>query len=458
MSKKYGRRDFLKSGFLIASGSVVAVLSQILGCTDLPLEVTEITEVTKKTQVGSTEIGAGDPTTATEDVAGEELVSVDPSATPDTVPQSEPIVDPTATPVEQEPQAPQPQTDITSAVPAGDEGAKFPGRVVQIFSNNVHTWDYSDQSYWEYVDQEVVDSMVDQGLMTLTGENTIENAWRALIPNYQQSEVVAIKVSFNNSHDDAGSVNSIDAIVEPVNAIIRGLTMIGVPESSIVVYDSSRWIPLRFINGCDYGGVVYRHKDHDPWGTGSEAVEFTPPGFSTFTQQLSKEVAFANYLINVPVLKAHGMTKFSMGLKNHYGSIQIPSDLHQWSTLSSPDFSEDYNPMVDINNHEQIRTKTILILGDSIFAAIGNSIGSLPQRWVSFCSETPKSLFFATDPVAIDCVMADTLNQEALARNVGELNPLSFAHLAQAEEVGLGVYERGNPWKNSYSKIEFIRK
>ncbi|NIO71688.1 MAG: hypothetical protein GTN71_22320 [Anaerolineae bacterium] len=36
-----------------------------------------------------------------------------------------------------------------------------------------------------------------------------------------------------------------------------------------------------------------------------------------------------------------------------------------------------------------------------------------PQRWTTFNSQAPNSLFFATDPVVIDCVMCDFLDSEA---------------------------------------------
>ena len=188
-------------------------------------------------------------------------------------------------------------------------------------------------------------------------------------------------------------------------------------------------------------------------------VDFNPPDRRSFTQHLSKEVSKAEYLINVPVLKAHGMTQISLGMKNHYGSIEKPLDLHQWSSLGSPNFSTSYNPIVDLNTTPHIRDKTILTIGDAIFAAFKNhDVRSFPQGWLTFGNQTPKSLFFGTDPVAIDCVMADTLNIEKIHLGKGEINPDGYAYLSLAEKAGLGVFERGNPQQNNYKKIEFIKR
>jgi hypothetical protein len=348
-------------------------------------------------------------------------------------------------------------TPVPNGLP-GEAGLRFPGRVVMVTHPEAHTWNYQDLEYWDAVNQTAVDAMVDAGIMQLTGQSSLADAWRALIPNYQAGEVVAIKVSFNNSHDEAGSIQEIDGIIEPVNAIIRGLHSLSVPNSSIVVYDSSRYLPKRFMDGCDYPGIQFRYAIHDPWGEGAADVQFFPPGASAFTERLSREVTQASYLINIPILKWHGMTHFSMAMKNHYGSVEKPDQLHQWSSLGSPDYSAKYNPMVDLNNTPHIREKTVLTVGDAIFAAFKNfDTASFPRPWKTFGNQTPKTLYFSTDPVSIDCVMADTLSIEKAALGSGEINPVAYEFLSLAESIGLGVYDRGNPLKNSYTKIKLMK-
>src|SRR3990172_5493864 len=93
-------------------------------------------------------------------------------------------------------------------------------RVVHIHSLQATTWDGSDTQYWNYVDQSVVNNMVDQGLMALTGASTVAGAWQILLPNYLPGQGIAIKVNFNNAQTCGDTDSQIDAIVQPVNSVI----------------------------------------------------------------------------------------------------------------------------------------------------------------------------------------------------------------------------------------------
>lgn len=408
MARKLTRRDFIKAGLLLGGGGAVALLAKLTGGAPLESGLAQSTN----TQV-FLPLVQGNPPTAT------------------------------------------PQPTISPTVVSGTGGLKVPGRVVRVHASAAHNWNYSASDYWNYVNQGVVDQMVNDGLMSLTGKGSVADAWRALIPNYQAGQIVAIKVSFNNTNSEAGSVGMIDGIAEPVNAIVSGLHQAGVPYGSIVIFDSSRVLPTRFTSKC-IPGVQFRDTRDNPWGNAS--ITFHPPA-TTLTQGISNVVANAAYLINVPILKRHGMSGLSLGLKNHYGTIQKPDDIHPWSSLASPDFSTTYSPITELNLHPHIAGKTILVVGDSVFAAFHNTGDrSFPVKWETFDNQSPKSLFFATDPVAIDCVMGDLLNEEFIAAGRGAIPDAAFAHLSLAAQAGLGFFERGNPWLNNYGKIALVNR
>lgn len=405
MAKKITRRDFLKYG-LIFSGSSIAACTHLL--TNTPVE---------KGTAAATNTAVHLP-----------LVSKNPS----------------------------PQPTVTATVSPGTGGEKYPGRVAQVHAADAHNWNYSATNYWDSVNQNAIDRMLDEGIQTLTGKSNLADAWRALLPDYRTGQLVAIKVSFNNSKDETGSIGQIDGIIEPVNAIIRGLHQAGVPDDAIVVYDSSRVIPTRFITGCDYD-VQFRDTNDSPWG--GARITFHPPNTEPFDLDLSNVLTSAAYLINVPVLKIHGMAGISMGMKNHFGSIRSPKTIHPWSSLAYESYSASYNSITELNLHPEIAAKTILTVGDSIFGAFdNNNERSFPTRWVVFSNQSPKSLFLATDPVAIDCVMGDLINQEFIQNGYGAIRAASFDYLILAAEDGLGVYDRGDPLQNTYSKIELIKR
>jgi hypothetical protein len=101
-----------------------------------------------------------------------------------------------------------------------------------------------------------------------------------------------------------------------------------------------------------------------------------------------------------------------------------------------------------LNSH--IRNKTVLVVGDGIFGALGGQ-DAPPATWSTFSDKPPKSMFFSTDPVAIDSVMADFLIYE-----LGSGIPATAtSYLPLAAAKGLGVYEHSsNPHNpSSYTKI-----
>jgi hypothetical protein len=90
----------------------------------------------------------------------------------------------------------------------------------------------------------------------------------------------------------------------------------------------------------------------------------------------------------------------------------------------------------------------VLTIGDGIYGSRGDA-NTPPQRWTTFDNQSPCSLFFATDPVAIDCVMHDLLKAERAA-NGTPLPVTSNYYLSLAESAGLGFFESGNPWQTPY--------
>ena len=106
-------------------------------------------------------------------------------------------------------------------------------RVVSVHDSSATNWNFTTGNYWDHVNQEIVHKMVGQGVMALTGEETVGDAWSSLIP-YQPGDAVAIKVNLNNSHGcDSCDDNQMDALPQTVNAVILGLETIGVPPDKI---------------------------------------------------------------------------------------------------------------------------------------------------------------------------------------------------------------------------------
>jgi hypothetical protein len=87
----------------------------------------------------------------------------------------------------------------------------------------------------------------------------------------------------------------------------------------------------------------------------------------------------------------------------------------------------------------------VLAVGDGLFGAPG--VSSTPIRWSTFGDDAPNSLFFSRDCVAIDCVMCDLLRAE------WGMNEAAYDYLRLAQQRGLGMFERGDPWGSGYERI-----
>ncbi len=322
-------------------------------------------------------------------------------------------------------------------------------RVVHMHSDAATTWT-GQGDYWNYVNQDVVNDMVERGILALTGAANSAEAWRAILPHYQAGQGIAIKVNFNNSGN-----GRLDALVQPVNAIVRGLKQIGVREEDVWVFDAIRPIPDRFVAACQFPNIRFFDSEKRTRATFNSThptatIAFAPPPGAPppATTKIADLLLDATYVINLPLLKAHlGGAGVTLGFKNHLGSTNNPIAFHDYGFPGQNRFRSDYNSLVDLYRNPNIGAKTVLTLGDGLFA--GNTWDAPAMTMQTFGNKPPNSLFFATDPVAIDCVMCDFLAAE------WDIPLGADNYLRLASQQGLGVFERGDPFGAGYTAIEY---
>ena len=336
-----------------------------------------------------------------------------------------------------------------------------PHRVVHTHSTEATYWDYATGWYGDYVRQPVVDSMTDRGLLTLTNTSTLAAAWGALLPAYTVGQKIAIKINLNNAAGCGDDGQVIDALPQPITAVIRGLKTIGVAENDIWVYDTtSGWhegqMPTRLKQQVTthYPGVQFHAAANDcatALGFSStQKIHFNiPAGKPVISDRpICNTLVNATYLINMPIMKKHGMAGVTLGFKNHYGSFEQCELAHWAVTLDDGNYVSTYNALVDICSNPHIKNKTILTVGDGLYAARINNYNEVPSRWTSFGNRSPNSLFFSTDPVAIDCVMYDLLKAE------NGVPDGSDDYLKLASAAGLGTFEHWDA-SHQYHTIDY---
>lgn len=329
-------------------------------------------------------------------------------------------------------------------------------RVVRVHHSSVTTWTGSG-NFWSGVDQAKTNAMVNEGMKALTGQTTVAAAWRSLLPNYSAGQGIAVKLNFNNSIASGcpGNTALLNALPQPTNAVIDGLLSMGVRPADIWLYDGLNRDLLPY-----YYDLVYAHnnsvkfygKCHLPVAPDPDAVVNYSQG-SIRSSRLADVLVNATYLINMPILKGHQGAIFTAGFKNHFGTIDNPSDLHSRTFFRDPEASPipGYSPLVDLFKNSNIRGKTILTIGEGIYGAEYQDLA--PVAWSSFGNDHPKSLLFSTDPVAIDRVMADLVDAEW---HIFADYPDCAGYLQIAQNNGLGITGVGDPHQNqSYNNFDY---
>jgi uncharacterized protein (DUF362 family) len=270
---------------------------------------------------------------------------------------------------------------------------------------------------------DTVAAMVQQAVCELTGNGDNTQAWASL---FKPTDVVGLKVNLRG-----GTHLSTQPCV--VNAIIDGLTAAGVAPNNIIVWDA--WTkelkPAGFMQNVSTEGVRYFCTDHavpsagmkedrtkireaysdDPVKVHDKTVYFTRIMTDTITA-----------LVNVPMVKDHRIAGVTCAMKNHYGSILTPKDLH--GNACDPYLAE-------LSAAPVIRDKTRLILVDGLRALYNGGPRDNPQyHW------NLNAVIAGTDPVAVDSLAGRLLDEK---REEKEMDPvMPKAHYIQTA-AGLGI-------------------
>ncbi|NIM93049.1 MAG: DUF362 domain-containing protein [Anaerolineales bacterium] len=305
-------------------------------------------------------------------------------------------------------------------------------KVVRVHSSKSNDWDFSSGTYYDHIDQDEVQRMLDRAVIELTGQPTTRSAWQSIMVGFVSGDKIAIKINNNNARDDGrGELNTNQQIII---AVISGLKDIGATESDISVYDVSRQVIPRQRDPilASYPNVWVIHSGNVTW----DSQPFTG---SFGSVKLPTALTEADHLINIHLMKLHSLASLTGALKNHFGTTSSPSAFH----------NNIHDTISELNSNPHIRGKIRLNISEAIYGAF--SQGSKPQRFSNtdlFPEGTPNSLFLSVDPVAIDSVMYDHFDLE---RN-GNVGPDTFLHVAAT--AGLGVHEHGSPVTGSYTPLD----
>ncbi|MCD4774081.1 MAG: DUF362 domain-containing protein [Bacteroidales bacterium] len=381
--------------------------------------------------------------------------------------------------------------DFPPNAPIGIAQGIHPGRVVWVwdsdatnenctnFANLNGVLDSLDDAWLmaKNNDPVVIDSMLFEAITNLVGVSDNSQAWDSIFTyfnnkhgngnvGYTAGEKVFIKInatstfgnagngSYNSdlSMDDHGHDTPFCAETNPyvVLSMLRQLVNIaGISEENIIVGDPMKNIYKEFYELWynEFPNITYL--GNDIHYTGIEdliSLGRTPVSISStaeivysdlgtvmpnaITDHLYSVFEEADYLINIPTLKAHACAGITLAAKNHYGSHtrQIAMHLHKGLLSYTNDIPDRlgyhlYRSQVDLLMHDLLGGNTLFVLVDGLYP--GEEAISTPFKWESlpFDNDWCSSVFISLDPVAIESVCHDFLRTEHNGELISECRP-----------------------------------
>lgn len=287
------------------------------------------------------------------------------------------------------------------------------------------------------IHQEPVDLMVHSAIHELTGICNTADAWKSLFPGITSSSKIGIKINL--------ACGDVPTHPEIVNAIVDGLRMMDLgglqlPEENIIVHDYDNAFfcaQTGYVQNWGGPGVQYVGSDLVGFDTAYPCV-ISHPHSSTSTHHPSKIITqHCDYLINVPVLKDHSDSDLTLCLKNHYGTYNQLSINEMHTHWYYGDGHTRGEPSLNMHLRDVLGDKTKLHLVDGTLCLnIGGPgytpPGHTPPDWAY------NSVIAGLDPVAVDRIGTEKINEERIIRSLSEIDP-SHVTAAAGAPYNLGT-------------------
>ncbi len=348
--------------------------------------------------------------------------------------------------------------------PMGNGLGVNPGRVVWAWNPKATNEDCINAFEFykpENTNQGVVNRMVVDAVMKLSGKTNLNASWEALFSDfnirkgkqekgYTPGEKIFIKINQGTANgklkekdrnngfyipkkmtesEEAkkGFAGTCETYPNVVLELIRELVyVVGVDQKDIAIGD-----PISHIFGNNYDvwatefpEVIYV----DKLSTGFGRTRITPTANHLIfyadksdSDKLYDITENADYMINVANLKPHGRAGMSLTAKNHFGSHARNSAFHLHHSLISPVSLGNptnagyrkYRVMVDLMGSRYLGQNTLLYVVDGLYGGGSNETRVPVKYFMSpFNNDWCNSIFISQDQVALESVCYDFLRTE----------------------------------------------
>jgi uncharacterized protein (DUF362 family) len=298
-----------------------------------------------------------------------------------------------------------PSYKVVSRFPAAkatDMPGPYRGAVVRVRSENVI------DTATERIDQSGVDKMLSTGIKSLTGAKADKDAWASF---FSPSDVVGIKVNCSGAP-------VIRASPEVVGGIVRNLLSVGVKAANIFIYE-------RFLDQL----TSVHYERFVPEAVQIVAVETPRGSLVGYDPKTYVEVSFFGEddtrsnlarlvterftkIVNVPNAKEHQASGVTGCLKNlAYGDFSNVARSHMREKTNTLSFIGTLAAV------EPLRSKCVLNIMDGIRAVWHGGPFSEDRKYRFY----PKLMMFGTDPVAMDRLLIDLIEEKRKAEGAPSL-------------------------------------
>lgn len=294
----------------------------------------------------------------------------------------------------------------------------WPGRVVRARSARLPT------SADAAADASVVSEMIERGMRALTGESSSLAAWRRF---FVPEDVVGIKV---NAGGHPYCVSSPVVVAE----IVRQLMAVGVKPAQIVLYERffGQLAEVNYaphlpegvqIQAAERGNRAPEQRDYDPL-TYVEAQFFGEEDSRSNMMRLVSERV--TKIVNVPNMKDHGATGVTGCLKNvAYGSFSNVARTHDKGVTHT------LTAVGTLASVEPLRSRTVLQIMDGLRAVWHGGPFAPTKRFLFF----PRQILVGTDPVAIDRLLLDVIDDKRKAEGAISIWDRDPKHLKPNDNI-----------------------
>jgi hypothetical protein len=341
---------------------------------------------------------------------------------------------------------------VTPYKPAAMPGmpGPYPGKIVSVKSAKCLSEDGLK------IDGEAVREMMERGMRALAGDAKAIDSWRRF---FTPDDVVGIKV---NAGGRPWVVSSHEIVAETV----RNLTAVGVKPQQIYIYErfQGQLDQVNYAPSLPEGVNIFAaeranarndNQNYDP-RVYVEADFFGEDDTRSNMMRLVSQKL--TKIINIPNMKDHGATGATGCLKNiAYGSFSNVARTHNRGVSHTLSFVGALAAV------EPLRSKTVLQIMDGLRGVWHGGPFAPTLKYVFF----PRTIMFGTDPVAIDRLLLDVIDDERKRRGAISIwnrdeKTLDFnnggdrdkdpnvniiirepGHVEYASTLGLGVYDRG---------------